>query len=428
VLVLALSVVALVAATTWAIRRTRAPEHATIGLYLDGLAREASGAVVAVPPWAGVTYLPGTRVSDPEALAAAAADRAWLSSGTVPGAGGPYEELAAGALLDLRALTAANGALIAAPHRTWAYVWPRDASFGAAALAVTGHPDDALAVLLHLQALQGDDGSFQARYLPDGSGRVPDDRRAQSDGAGWALWAAAALLAEVPDAERADVAVRLTPLTDRSTAFIRRQLATPTGLPLASSDFWEVRPRRLTLGTAAPLLAGLEAARAIYRAAGRSEAAEEARIAAERLRIAIVRYFGRDGFPRELGHRLPDAASAFLLPPFQPAPLDGAVRAWRGSVPRMLRPAGGLAPGAGWKRDGVSWTPQTALYALAAATIGDRASAQGWLDWLARHRTPSGALPEKVLADGSPAAVAPLAWTCALVVLAVHALEQPPEA
>jgi GH15 family glucan-1,4-alpha-glucosidase len=402
----------------------RPPHHPAINLYLDGLARDATGSVVAVPAWAGVTYLPGTRVIDPSALDLAAADRAWLASGIVPGAGGPYEDMVAGALLDLRALTGANGAMIAAPYRIWAYVWPRDASFGAAALAVTGHTDDALAVLLHLQDLQGGDGSFQARYLPDGTGRVPDGRLPQSDGAGWALWATMVLLAALAEPERAEAAARLTRLTDRSAAFIRRQIATPTGLPLASSDYWEVRPRRLTLGTAAPLLAGLEAARTVYEMSGRGAEALGAATAAGRLRAAVAGAFGPAGYPRELGRRLPDAATAFLLPPFQPAPLDGAEAAWRGSVPGMLRPAGGLAPGAGWRDDGISWTPQTSLYALTAATLGDRRTAEAWLDWLDGHRTASGALPEKVLADGTPAAVAPLAWTCALVVLAVHALDE----
>ncbi len=39
------------------------------------------------------------------------------------------------------------------------------------------------------------------------------------------------------------------------------------------------------------------------------------------------------------------------------------------------------------------------------------------------HRTASGAIPEKVLAGGAPAAVAPLTWSSANVVLAVAALE-----
>jgi GH15 family glucan-1,4-alpha-glucosidase len=90
----------------------------------------------------------------------------------------------------------------------------------------------------------------------------------------------------------------------------------------------------------------------------------------------------------------------------------------------MTRAAGGLAPGASWRDDGVSWTPQTALYALAAASTGELDRAKTWLTWLAEHRTASGALPEKVLADGSPAAVAPLAWTAALVILAVSAMDE----
>ncbi len=426
-LVVALALAGLAAlAVSPATQAARAPAHPVVDLYLDGVARDATGAVVVVPAWSGVTYLPGSRVIDPLAQEAAAADRAWLAAGTVPGSGGPFEDMVAGALLDLRALTRDNGALVAAQYRRWEYVWPRDASFGAAALAATGHTDDALAILLHLQALQASNGSFAARYLPDGSGAVPDDRPAQSDGAGWALWATARLLAALPDgAARADVAARLSPLVDRSTSFIAAQTATSTGLPIVSSDYWEVRARRLTLGTAAPLLAGLEAAREIYGSTGRPGDASSARGLANRLRDAVVDGFG-PGYPRQLGRDLPDAATAFLLPPFQPAALDGALDAWEGSIPQMLRPAGGLAPGAGWKDDGISWTPQTALYALAAASVGDVERAEQWLTWLDAHRTPSGALPEKVLADGSPAAVAPLAWTCALVVLAAHELEDPP--
>jgi glucoamylase len=91
----------------------------------------------------------------------------------------------------------------------------------------------------------------------------------------------------------------------------------------------------------------------------------------------------------------------------------------------MRRPAGGLAPGEGWKDDGISWTPETALFALAAAATGDRPAAERYLAWLEAHTTAHGALPEKVLSDGSPAGPAPLAWTSALVVLTAHELEAP---
>lgn len=119
-----------------------------------------------------------------------------------------------------------------------------------------------------------------------------------------------------------------------------------------------------------------------------------------------------------------DAASAFLLPPFQPAAVDGALSAWRAWADEMTRPAGGLAPGAGWPDDGISWTPQTALYGLTAAWAGDAETSRSWLTWIDKHRTPSGAIPEKVLADGSPTAAAPLAWSAACVVLAAARLDQ----
>ena len=72
----------------------------------------------------------------------------------------------------------------------------------------------------------------------------------------------------------------------------------------------------------------------------------------------------------------------------------------------------------------MSWTPTTATWALAAAGSGDREQALERLTWLAEHRTAEGSLPEKVLADGRPAAVAPLAWTAAAVVLTAVALTQ----
>lgn len=89
----------------------------------------------------------------------------------------------------------------------------------------------------------------------------------------------------------------------------------------------------------------------------------------------------------------------------------------------MQRPAGGLAPGASWAEQSLSWTPQTTLYALAAAHNGEHELALKWLAWVDDHRTPLGAIPEKVSPDGSPAAVAPLAWSAAVVVLTVAQLE-----
>ncbi|MHB1473198.1 MAG: glycoside hydrolase family 15, partial [Dermatophilaceae bacterium] len=83
----------------------------------------------------------------------------------------------------------------------------------------------------------------------------------------------------------------------------------------------------------------------------------------------------------------------------------------------------GLAPGAGWKQDGISWTPETALVAYTAAMSGRPEMAEHWMDWLSAHRTEWGSLPEKVLATGAPAGPAPLAWTASLVILTAAQLE-----
>lgn len=438
------------------------PHGEHVDLYQDGVALAPTGALLRLPADGGARYLPGSRVLDPAGLdaaalradgvdaadgerdrlvvvagpgataddlldptaaqEAAAASRAWLAAGTVPGAGTTFAGLGEAALLDLHAMTLANGASLAAPSPPWRYVWPRDASFAAVAYARTGHRAEAVAALRFLASVQEDDGSFHARYLPDGSG-VPDARGTQSDGGGWALWAAGVVLDAAPDDERAALAAELAPLVDACTDHLVGLVTRPDHLPPPSPDYWEQRTDVLTLGTAAPVLAGLESAAEIHRRSGDLPRAAAAFGAANRLRDAVETTFGTQGYPRAATGGARDAAAAFVLPPFQPTPLDGALDAWHASADEMFRPAGGLAPGGGWKSDGISWTPQTALYALTAATNGDRATAERWLRWIDHHRTASGAIPEKVLADGSPAAVAPLTWSSALVVLTLVALD-----
>jgi GH15 family glucan-1,4-alpha-glucosidase len=366
----------------------------------------------------------GTRVLQRPGLASAAREQArWLREGRVPGRGGPYEDMVSTALLDLRTLTMPGGASLAGWPQAWRYVWPRDAAFVAVALARTGHPDDALGVLRYLQRVQAADGSFQARYLPDGSGRAPDGRGEESDGPAWALWAAEQVVLAVPAGSRSSAATSLRPLVTRSSRRILDLTAGPSVLPPASLDYWEVRDERLSLGTAAPMAVGLRGAGMLTGLLGGDPDAVTTRAAA--LERAIEQTFGPGGYPRYAGDDRPDASVTFLLPPFRGGCAAPVLAAWRAARDSLRRPAGGLAPGAGWKNDGISWTAETALFALTAATTGDRRGAQRYLTWLDRHRTDRGALPEKVLSNGDPAGPAPLAWTAALVVLAVDALGQP---
>lgn len=356
-------------------------------------------------------------------------DTAWLLRGTVPGEGTTYEGMATRALMDLRTLTgpagAGPGAVLAGPEGAWRYVWPRDAAFVAVAYARTGHLDDAVAVLGFLQAQQDADGSLQARYLPTGDGGVPDERGLQEDGPGWALWAVSEVLRATPQWQRAATSAALLPLVTRSTARLLAQLDPLTGLPQPSPDYWEVAQDELTLGIAATSMTGLDWAAWLHRqgwvAAPDWRAAgvdpETLTATATRARRALVSRFG-PGFARHAGGA-PDAAVTFLLPPLARCPIPGADPARVRAVPQLRRQGGGVAPGAGWKHDGISWTPETALQAAAAAATGRTAESGHWLDWLEAHRTRAGSLPEKVLYDGRPAAVAPLAWTCALVLIAL---------
>lgn len=412
------------------------PRLDVVGPYADGVGLAPDGTPVLLRPGQGGSHLPGSRVVVPaddataqdvrDADLLAEQQQTWLASGTIPGTEDGYGEMVAGALLDMAVLTGEHGGTVAALNANWRYVWPRDTSFVAAAFAATGHADEAIGNLEFLQRVQGADGSFEARYLPDGTG-TPDDRLPQTDGTGWALWSLDRVLEATERDGSVDtvaLAEQLAPLLDRGTAFLLAQVDNPRSLPAPSSDYWEHRERRLTLGTAAPVLAGLEAATRTHARLGQDDRAAETAEAADRLRTAIESAFGAHGYGRYPGRSHADSASAFVLPPLQPEPLAGAEQAWRDSVPLMMRPGGGIAPGAGWKEASLSWTPETALYAWAAAGLGDDETARDWLDWIQEHRTPLGAIPEKVGPDGAPAGPAPLAWTSALVVLTAVELDR----
>lgn len=404
-----------------------APQDADIPLASGTVAVGPSGAVVEVPAGAART-IPGTRVlAGPGSAAALAAEQAWLAAGTVPAVEGlgADSDLVRGALLDLHVLSRTYGVPVAGWSGPWRYVWPRDAAFAAVAFARTGHRDDAERVLAFLGRVQPASGVLQARYLPDGSG-VPDDRGTQLDGAGWALWATAEVADTLPPIERRAFVAEHRPMVERSTRAALAAVAGTSGLPPASPDYWEVRERRTTLATAAVLRAGLEAAARLGTTAGDAPAAARSAAAAARLEQAISRDFAPRGYPRRLGGRAGsvDLGVAFLLPPFADAVDPAALARFRSAPAALARPAGGLAPGGSWKRDGVSWTPTTATWALVAASSGDREQAVARLAWLQAHRTAEGSLPEKVLADGRPAAVAPLAWTAAAVVLTADELSR----
>ncbi len=395
----------------------------TIPLDAVAVAVGPGGALVEVA--AADELVPGTRVlaGMPDSLDLAREQAAWLAAGTVPQVSGLDSDMVAIALLDLHVLSRTYGVPVAGWSNPWRYVWPRDSALAASALARTGHTADAERIVGFLQQAQPESGLFQARYLPDGSG-VPDARGVELDGLGWSLWAMAQLAAELPENDRTAFVQRHRRLVDRSTKAALVSIDNPSSLPPPSADYWEVKETKLTLATAAVLCAGLESGAQLYRILGEVDAAEHAASAARRLRAAIGAAFGKNGYPRRLGGRSDstDLGVDFLLPPVGATVDPTVVQAWEQAPSLMSRPAGGLAPGGSWRRDGVSWTNVTASRAMTAAYLGERDEALARLRWLDQHRTAAGSLPEKVLPDGQPASVSPLAWTAAAVVITADQL------
>ncbi|HEY3006315.1 MAG TPA: glucoamylase [Kribbellaceae bacterium] len=319
-------------------------------------------------------------------------------------------DLLSQAVADLRQLTLPNGAAIAGPHGPWRYVWPRDASFVAAAYCASGDIRAGLRVLGFLDRVRPSQGRWAARYRPDGSGPVADRRGPQLDDSGWVPWAVGTCAGRASYDELAGLFGMVRQSADQAAAELG-----DNGLPAASPDYWERPERRTTIGVAAPLLAGLRSATAVADRLGHTAEASRWRVAAVRLEAAIDRVFGPRGYPRTRRGGA-DSMVTVLGPPFAPA-RDRVSAAIERSRRLLTLPNGGVTPGQDWRADGVAWTPSTGLFGLSAAARGDRATARQVLDLLAAHRTATGALPEKIGRTGKPGGEAPLAWTCALVVL-----------
>src|SRR5690625_2803779 len=106
------------------------------------------------------------------------------------------------------------------------------------------------------------------------------------------MWALGQILTQVPDeAQREQILTDLDTLVDRSGGQLLEQVDTADGLPPPSADYWEHRESQLTLGTAAPVLAGLHGVAGIWAETSDPRAAE-AQEAAGVLHAAIEAEFG----------------------------------------------------------------------------------------------------------------------------------------
>ena len=399
---------------------------------LLGVAALVAGAAAgprAMPPEEQLIAAPGYRAQPAYAdNGQESADRRWLASGTVPGAGTAWEDMARWALVDVHTHLEADGAVSAGPGGPWDHFWPRDGSFAAVALSRSGHSRDAASVLDRLARLEFDPAvGFQARYAMDGTPLT--DRPRQSDGCGWVLWA----VAEVRHDSPAGVPPTASGLRDRCVRTLTTLVDHGRRLPPPSPDYWEVPVTQTSLGTVAPMLAGLSAAARDYAATGDLAASSQVRATVRRLASTVARDMG-PAYQRFGDTGGLDASLVVLLPPFTPEGdlPAGMVREVERAVAHYQReasqPAGGVSPGVEWlEPGGASWTPQTALLGLSDAATGRGGAAGERLDWLDAHRTAYGSLPEKVTRTGRPAGPAPLVWTSSIVLLTLAELDGTPE-
>ena len=420
------------------------PHHAP-RLYMEGIAENpcAPAQVFAIPAGAKGSYYPDTGVLHtsggiyvaPDSIrpvtrtetsclrTVVRTEQNWLRSGFVPGTDQQQRTMATRALLDLYLSVRPDGAVIAGWNPGWEYAWPRDSSWVATALADTGHPAEAFKILTFFQRVQPGDGIWAARYLPGSGEPVRDGRPDELDADGWmpwAVWSWAAAAQEAGDRNERRELVRLWPMVAAAAAAAVRSLASD-GLPVPAMDYWEDSVQ-VTLGTAAPLLAGLRAAADIAIQLGKGTQARSWAGAAARLSAGISAGFSEYGFPRApFSRSAVDASVVFLGPPFA-NPDAGVLRAATAAQQLLREPNGGLRPGTSWPgAPGVAWTAETAFFALFDATTGQRPLSAGLLAWLAAHHTGLGELPEQINATGRSVSVAPLAWTDAVVLLALVA-------
>jgi hypothetical protein len=294
-------------------------------------------------------------------------DPRWLAAARPlgPDAPGWARWMYSRSLLVLRALTdPRTGAVIAGARDGWAYVWPRDASAVALALAAAGYRETSRRVVSFLGAL---DLGAAARFHPNGA--PVDGRDAQGDAAGWI--AAAASAAELPSATAEHPWQGLDDYQENGSGdFLANAIA--SGAPRIRALF------------------GMPSGALARRAGDPSSGL--------------------------------DSAAAWAVRPFSDPVLYPLVRQ---TLLRLASRSGrfGIVPSDDWKGGNDPWSAPTAWTAWSLAALGERRAALHLIAELRRAATPAGMLPERVDArTGIPTSTTPLAWSHAFAILALRQL------
>ena len=370
-------------------------------------------------------------------------------------------------LLIVRTQIDNHGAVIAATDSdivqfgrdTYTYMWPRDGAIVTGAMIEAGFSEITRRFFEFCTKLITPEGFLLHKYNPDGSvgsswhpWMTADGKRQlpiQEDETALVVWALWHHFETFHDVEF--VRPLYKPLVKTMAEFMTRYRESHTRLPAPSYDLWEER-RGISTFTVAAVWAGLSAAARFTDAFGEASQAERYRRAADEIREGAIRFL----YDEKLGrfHRMITVSREGVITP--DSTIDSSLSGlwlfgmFANDDPKIVSTmqqvidrltvktaVGGVAR---YENDyyfqvskdvenvaGNPWILCTLSiaqwYAATAQTTDDLQKAIELLEWTCDRALPSGVLPEQIDPyTGTGLSVAPLTWSHAAYILAVHSV------
>ncbi len=335
---------------------------------------------------------------------------------------------------------------------TYNYIWPRDASYSALALARAGDHNVAQRFFAFADKIITEPGYLMHKYSPDGSlgsswhpwlraGQL--ELPIQEDETALVIWSLWQYYQTSKDLEFVESVYNS--LVKRAADFMVLHRDQRTKLPKPSYDLWEEKFGTSTF-TAAAVYGALVAAAKFAKLLGKIKNEDLYSEVASEIREGILQYLydEREGYFYKLLQLEPgkivydttlDSSSAYGVWQFGVLPVDDKRlrRAFEATMSGLTiaLPSGGVARYRGDKYlrldqsyAGNPWFVTSlwlAQYQIAQAkTEAELAPARDWLQWATKHVQASGLLSEQLNPyDGTELSVAPLVWSHAEFVLTV---------
>ncbi len=349
-------------------------------------------------------------------------------------------------------VAAADSDIMAFNRDTYTYVWPRDGAFVSMALDQAGYNEVPRRFFEFCARVQEPDGYMLHKYNPDGSVgsswhpwfiHQEPQLPIQEDETALVLYALGKHFEKTQDFEFLQHMYET--FVKNAAQFLCNFREEETGLPLASYDLWEEH-RGIFSYTVATVIAGLQAAAYISQMLGHVTHSERYHLVADEMRQALVFHLfdeKEQRFMKKIKRKegktierdlTPDASISIIwklgvLPADDPRVVSTmnylkqalTVRTEVGGLARYtidhyqaVTPPSNEVPGNPW----IITTLWDAQWAIARAeTFADLQSAKSTIEWVVKHASATGILPEQLHPfTGEPISVAPLTWSHATYV------------